>query len=102
MANQTIRFRCPCCAKMLRLDPATGVATEVNAAEEAKTRAESEIDDLVTQQQREQERLGDAFSRAAQDTAKQSGKLDDLFDQALRDAKDEDDDVRPPNPFDLD
>ena len=101
MTQHTHRFRCPCCHKQLELETATGKVREVDQRKEVKTRAKKELDTLLDKQDRENERLGDAFSRAADDALSQADKFDDLFNSALDDAK-KDKDKKPHSPFDLD
>jgi hypothetical protein len=101
MAEDTVRFRCPCCHKQLEFDRETGKAREIDAKAEAPTLPAGEMQSLIEKQAKDGERLGDAFSRATQDTLHQADKFDALFDSALEDAK-KDKDKKPTNPFDMD
>ena len=101
MAQDTDRFRCPCCHKQLELDRATGRVREVAAEAEAPKRAGEDMDALIAKQTDESERIGDAFARATKDALHQADKFDELFDSALEQAK-KDKDKKSRNPFDLD
>ena len=100
MAQDTRRFRCPCCHKQLEFETSSGEVREVDKSSEATKRSQKEIDSLVDQQKHEAERLGDAFGRATDDALTQADKFDDLFKDAL-DAAKKDKDKKPRRPFDL-
>ena len=101
MAQDTRRFRCPCCHKQLEFETSTGEVREVDTRKEAPKRSKKELDSLVERQRRENERLEDVFSQAADDARKQVDRFDDMFNQAL-DAAKKDKDEKPRSPFDLD
>ena len=101
MVDNTLRFRCPCCHKRLEFETSSGEVREVDTSEEAPKRSKKELDGMVEQQKQEANRLGDAFSRATEDTMTQADKFDDLFNDAL-DAAKKDKDEKPRTPFDLD
>ena len=98
MANHLFRIPCPCCNKMLEIDTRSGKARAMRAAEGKKGK---DLDDLLSAQQQDKQRLEDMFS-AAKNT---ESKLDDVLEQQLKRAKEEakkDKDERPRNIFDLD
>ena len=64
------------------------------------TSDENKLDELMRRQGQEGQRLGDAFSDAAKAQSGQAGKFDDMFSDALEEAKNDEDD-KPRNPFDL-
>lgn len=98
MPKYLLTISCPCCKKRIEVDTRSGKARSLEIAEADR---EGHLDALVDQQRREEHRLGDAFSQAAEaEKAKQKG-FDDLFERSLEEAKD-DDETRPRNPFDLD
>ncbi len=99
MAQDTHRFRCPCCHKQLEFETSTGEVREVDKRKDAQKRSKKEMDGLVERQKHEGERLGDAFTRATDDARDQAGKFDDMFKDAL-DAAKKDKDKKPRNPFD--
>lgn len=97
MARYLFRFRCPCCNKHVELDTRSGKVRPLKT-EDAKP--DVDMDKLVAKQKDEGDRLTDVFQQAASDQARHKQSLDDAFNQAFEDAKD--DKEKPPNPFDLD
>ncbi len=95
------RFRCPCCKKRLEFDTESRKVREVQAEKDDEGPDGAQLDQLLDQQKKDSERLGDAFEQATRDTATQADKFDDMFDSALDEAK-KDKDEKPPNPFDFD
>lgn len=91
------RFRCPCCRENIEFDARSKKARALKV----DTTDENKLKELMDQQQGEDQRLGDAFTDAAQAQRGQVDKFDDMFSQALEDSKD-DEDKKPHNPFDLD
>ena len=89
------QFSCPCCGKLIELDTKTGKARAV--AKDGKR----DLDDLLSAQQRDEARLGDAFDQARSKQQRESEHLDDLLNKAKKDARDNPDEkIR--RPFDLD
>ncbi len=98
MAKHLFKIPCPCCNKMIEIDTRSGKARAMRA-DEAK--GGQNLDDLLSAQKKDEQRLTDMFS-AAQDS---ESKRDEILDKQLQRAKEEakkDKDERPPNIFDLD
>lgn len=98
MAKNLFTFPCPCCNKMIEVDTRSGKARAVRADEQ---KGGQSLDDLLSAQSKEADRLGDVFS-SAQDSEK---NREDQLEQQLRRAKEEakkDKDTKPRNIFDLD
>jgi hypothetical protein len=101
MANDTDRFRCPCCHENLEFDRSTGSVRKADAKTGASDPPRHDMDALIEKQAKDDERRGDAFSTATEDALQQADKFDALFDDALEQAK-KDKDKKPRNPFDMD
>ena len=96
MARHLFRFRCPCCDKRVELDTRSGKARAVKVDE---SKAARDIDKLVSEQKHEGKRLTSIFDQAAGDQIEQKKQMDQMFNEALEETK-EDQDEKPPNPFD--
>jgi hypothetical protein len=96
MVKDLYRFRCPCCRENLEFDARSKKARALKV----DTSDENKLDELMDKQQTEADRLGDAFSDAAQAQGSHADKFDDIFTKAFDDAK-KDKDKKPQNPFDL-
>ena len=77
--DKTRRFRCPCCHKQLEFETSTGEVREVDTRKEAPKRSKKELDSLVERQRRENERLEDVFSQAADDARKQVDRFEGKY-----------------------
>jgi uncharacterized Zn finger protein (UPF0148 family) len=98
MPKEVFEFSCPCCGKRVELNTRNGKVRAVKIEESKKGKS---FDDLLSDQARESDRLGSVFDEARQDQAKQGEKLDDLLREAKKAAKD-DQDKKPPHPFQQD
>lgn len=98
MANNLFTFPCPCCNKLIEVDTRSGKARAVRP-EEAK--GGRDLDHLLKEQKKDQQRLGDLFSSARDLESRQSDRLEQQLERAKEEAK-KDKDERPRNPFDLD
>lgn len=98
MVDKIIQFKCPCCHKKLQLDTETKRAQAVKF--EAKTDG-VEIDRLMDKQNQRNRQLGDMFDQAQSAERKRDNEFDDIFSNAVEDAKKHKDD-KPNRPFDLD
>ena len=94
MPREEFEFSCPCCGKRVELNVRSGKVRAVNPEEKKGGKG---LDELLSDQRHESERLASAFDDARTDQASEAEKLDDLFREAKRAAKD--DDRRPPHPF---
>ncbi|MBL9078922.1 MAG: hypothetical protein JNL08_15555 [Planctomycetes bacterium] len=97
MAETVFTFPCPCCNKLIEVDTRSGKA---RAARPEEAKGGRNLDDLLSAQRRDADRLGDLFSQAKDLEARRNEQLE----QKLRRAKEEaqkDPDERPRNPFDL-
>ena len=98
MVDKIIQFKCPCCHKKLQLDTETKRAQAVKF--EAKTDG-AELDRLIDDQTKQSQQRGDFFDQAQSAERKRDNEFDDLFSNAIDDAKKHKDD-KPNRPFDLD
>ena len=94
MPKDVFEFPCPCCGKRIELNTRTGRSRAV-AFEESKDG--KNLDDLISDQKQEGDRLGSMFDEAQKDHEGRPQHLDDLFSDAMDAAKD--DDEKPPHPF---
>ena len=98
MADNAIQIQCPCCHKRLEVDTGTGRVKAVKVERKTDTR---ELDQLMDAQRGQDEKLSDAFAQAQDAESKRDGQFDDLFQDAVEDAKKHADE-KPKRPFDLD
>ena len=98
MAESLFTFSCPCCGKQIEVDTRSGKARAVRPQE---AKGGQSLDDLLSAQKKDQQRLADLFASAKDQQAKQSEALDAKLQRAKEEAK-KDKDERPRNPFDLD
>jgi len=98
MAESVFTFPCPCCNKLIEVDTRSGRA---RAARPEEAKGGRSLDDLLADQRRDSDRLGDLFSSAKQQEAQKADRLADQLRRAKEEAK-KDKDERPPNIFDLD
>ena len=98
MAETIFTFPCPCCGKLIEVDTRSGKAREARP-EEAK--GGRDLDQMLKSAGKEQQRLGDLFSSAKDQQARQQEQLAEQLRRAKEEAK-KDKDTRPPNIFDLD
>jgi hypothetical protein len=98
MAQTVFTFACPCCNKSIEVDTRSGKARAVRA-EEAK--GGRNLDDLLSAQKQDQQRLADLFASAKDQQSRQQEALDEKLRRAKEEAK-KDKDSKPRNPFDLD
>lgn len=97
MAESLFTFSCPCCGKQIEVDTRSGKARAVRPQE---AKGGQSLDDLLTAQKKDQQRLADLFASAKDQHAKQKDALDAKLQRAKEEAK-KDKDERPRNPFDL-
>ena len=98
MAETIFTFPCPCCSKLIEVDTRSGKA---RAARPEEAKGGRDLDQMLKSTGKEQQRLGDLFSSAKDQQAKQSERLAEQLKRAKEEAK-KDKDTRPPNIFDLD
>ena len=95
MVKHIFRFPCPCCGEKVEYDTKT---REARAASAEKPPVD--LDNLLSEQKAKGLHLDDQFEGGLANEKSQKSRLDDLFDQAKDEAKD--DTSKPPNPFDMD
>jgi len=98
MTKDSYLFWCPCCGKQVELDVRTGKARPVVAAEGKNA---ANLDQLLSAQKKEGDRLGDVFDSAKKDQKQQGKTLDKLLEKAKDEAKKQPDE-KLRRPFDLD
>jgi hypothetical protein len=98
MVKDMHRFHCPCCKKLLEFEART---QKVRVLQFDPGGEADPLGRLVDAEKHESDRLGDVFARAAREHGSQADKFDDLLADALGKAK-EDQEKKPPSPFDLD
>lgn len=98
MAESLFKFFCPCCNKQIEVDTRSGKARAVRVDEAKSSRG---LDDLLNDQKREGDRLGNLFDSAKGQETRAADRLDEQLRRAKEEAK-KDKDTRPPNIFDLD
>lgn len=98
MAESLFTFSCPCCGKQIEVDTRSGKARAVRPQE---AKGGQSLDDLLSAQKKDQQRLADLFASAKDQQSKQKDALDAKLQRAKEEAK-KDKDERPRNPFDLD
>ena len=98
MAESLFTFSCPCCGKQIEVDTRSGKARAVRPQE---AKGGQSLDDLLSAQKKDQQRLADLFASAKDQQSKQQDALDAKLQRAKEEAK-KDKDERPRNPFDLD
>ena len=98
MTKDLYLFWCPCCGKQIELDVRTGKA---RAAVAAEGKHAANLDQLLSAQKKEGDRLADVFDSAKKDQKQQGKTLDKLLDKAKDEAKKQPDE-KLRRPFDLD
>ena len=98
MAETIFTFPCPCCGKLIEVDTRSGKA---RAARPEEAKGGRDLDQMLKSHGKEQQRLGDLFSSAKDQQARQAELLAEKLRAAKEEAKKDKDD-RPPNIFDLD
>ena len=96
MARYVFELPCPCCGKRIEIDTRSGKARAVRFEESKKGK---DLDGLVEEHRHEDERLASLFDEARTDVSKQEERLEDAFKRAAREAEKHKDE-KPPNPFD--
>jgi len=79
MPRDVFEFSCPCCGKRVELNARNG---KVRAVKFEESKRGKSMDDLVSDQKREGERLGSAFEEARKDQSTHKERLEDLFTDA--------------------
>lgn len=97
MGESLFTFPCPCCNKLIEVDTRSGKA---RAARPEEAKGGRDLDQLLKDQGRDKQRLGDLFSSAKDLEATRSNRLEEQLRRAKEEAK-KDKDERPRNPFDL-
>lgn len=98
MAETIFTFPCPCCGKLIEVDTRSGKA---RAARPEEAKGGRDLEQMLKSHGKEQQRLGDLFSSAKDQQARQADQLAEQLRRAKEEAK-KDKDTRPPNIFDLD
>lgn len=97
MAETVFTFPCPCCNKLIEVDVRSGKA---RAARPEEAKGGRDLDQLLKDQGRDRQRLGDLFSSAKELEQKRGDRLEEQLRRAKEEAK-KDKDTRPRNPFDM-
>lgn len=98
MAQTVFQFSCPCCHKAIEVDVRSGKARAVRPAEAKGGR---DLDALLGEQKRQEQRLDDLWGSAQDQVRRQQDRLDRELERAKDEAK-QNPDERPRNPFELD
>jgi len=96
MTKDILRLPCPCCGKGVEIDVR---ARSIRAIDPQDARETKNLDELVAEQKRAAQRMGDLFDSAQGEEARRAQQLDELFRSAKR--KSRGDTSKPRNPFDL-
>ncbi len=97
MAKNVFVFKCPCCGKDIEVDTRSGTIRALKFEDSAHGKS---LDKLVVDQKHESDRLEGMLDKASGSLTGDKKRLDDLFGDALEQAK-KDKDKKPRNPFDL-
>ena len=92
---EALDVTCPCCEKLLKVDPDTGA---VVWADKKKAPAR-DFDELVDRVRSQKSALDDKFARSMAQNRNQKDILEKKFEEARKRAA-ENPNERPPNPFD--
>ena len=96
-SRHVFRFSCPCCGKPVEVDTRSGKARAANPADK---HGGKDLDALLGEHGKEQERLGSMFDEARRDQASEAERLEQLLRKAKEEAAQDEDDDRPVHPFD--
>lgn len=101
--QKDVTVTCPCCQARLVVDVLTGKVLREDKSKKGKP-ADPSADLLgdALKSLREQEKTADSrFKKAVSSEGERSKQLEDFFKKAREDVKD-DEDSKPPSPFDFD